>query len=287
MKDHLFRQLGYSPTDRLIMINSDDFGVTHSSNVGTIKAFDEGFITSASLLIAAPWAHEALDWWRTHPQHSIGIEVAINCEWQNYRWGPLAPRDKVRSLLDPDGFFWGNTDLTVQHAKVEEAELEIRTQLDYVINRGFDPTHCLNHMFSLRFRPDLEEMFFRVLKHYRLPSRSPKLQTAHNWPSIDNWVGADLYYMSMDNGKESRFYHILQNLKPGLWEFYPHCAVDCAESRAAFGFSHTIPTDPNSWVGRHSDVELYTLPRAKKFLDDHNFKLITYRQLRDAIRKNG
>ena len=286
MKPHLTQQLGYGPEDRLIIINSDDMGITHSANIGTIKALEEGFATAATIITVGPWAAEALDWWSTHRQYSIGIEVAITSEWQTIRWGPLSSRDKVRSLLDKDGFFWGNCDLVVQHAKVEEAELEVRTQLDYVIDRGFDPTHCLNHMFSLRFRPDLEEMFFRVLKHYRLPSRSPKLQVVHNWPSIDDWVGADLYYMSMDNGKESRFYQILQNLKPGLWEFYPHCAVDCAESRAAFGYSHTIPNDPNSWVGRHSDVELYTLPRAKKYLDDHGFKLVTYRQIRDAIRKN-
>jgi hypothetical protein len=199
----------------------------------------------------------------------------------------MAPRDKVRSLLDADGFFWGNTDLTVQHAKVEEAELEVRTQLDYVISRGFEPSHCLNHMFSLSFRPDLADMFRRVLQDYRLPSRIPKLQENPGWPSIDGWVGSDLYYMSMENGKESRFYSILMGLKPGLWEFYPHCAVDCDESRAAFGFSHSVPADPNSWVGRHSDVQLYTLPRARKFLDDHGFKLVTYRQIRDAIRKMG
>src|ERR1035437_2457000 len=105
MKEQFFHQLGFSPTDRLIMINSDDFGVSHSSNVGAIKAFEEGFITSASLLVAAPWANEALDWWKTHPQYSVGVEVALNSEWQNYRWGPMAPRDKVPSLLDADGFF--------------------------------------------------------------------------------------------------------------------------------------------------------------------------------------
>src|SRR5690349_17041499 len=127
MKEKFFQQLGFSPQDRLVMINSDDFGATHSSNVGTIKAFEEGFITSASLLIAAPWANEALDWWSTHRQHSIGVEVALNSEWESYRWGPMSPRDKVRSLLDDDGFFWGNSELVVQHAKVEEAELEIRT----------------------------------------------------------------------------------------------------------------------------------------------------------------
>ena len=286
MKKKYLEQLGYGENDRLIMINSDDFGVTHSSNVGTIKAFEEGFITSASLLIAAPWASEALDWWSTHRQYSIGVEVALNSEWLSYRWGPMASRDKVPSLLDPDGFFWGDTDLVVKHAKVEEAELEIRTQLDYVISRGFDPSHCLNHMFSLSFRPDLFEMFVRVLQHYKLPTRSPKLQEHPGWPSVDGHVGFELYYMSMDNGKESRFYKILQNLKPGLWEFYPHCAIDCAESRAAFGLSHPCPGDPNSWVGRHSDVELYTLGRARKFLDDQGFRLVTYRQLRDAIRKH-
>ena len=259
MKRKFFEAMGFSEKDRLIIVNSDDFGLCHSSNLGTTLALEEGFATSASLLIAAPWSFEAIDWWKTHPQYSIGVEIALTSEWQNYRFGPMAPREKVPSLIDPDGCFWGNVDLFKQHAQVEHAELEARTQIESVLRRGLSPTHYLNHMFSLASRPDMRQLYLRLLRDYKLPGRLPQDDPACDWPCIDSLVGFDLYYLSMESGKERRFYQILQDLEPGLYEFYPHCAVDSPEIRAICGYSRFIPQDPNSWVGRVSDTELYTL----------------------------
>jgi len=54
MREAFCKMLGCSTNGRLLMSNSDDFGMCHAANVGTIRALAEGFATSATLLVLYP-----------------------------------------------------------------------------------------------------------------------------------------------------------------------------------------------------------------------------------------
>ena len=43
-KPSLVERLGYDKDARLLIINADDFGMCHSANMGTFKAFESGGI---------------------------------------------------------------------------------------------------------------------------------------------------------------------------------------------------------------------------------------------------
>jgi len=286
MKREFLDKLGFSETDRVVMINSDDFGMCHSANVGTIRILTEGIGTSATLIVPCPWACEAIRFWQDNPEMSIGLELALTSEWEKYRWGPLAPKDKVPSLIDEEGYFWGNVDLVRQHVKVEEAEIEVRTQIERVLSLNLEPSHLDNHMGSLNVRPDLRELYLSLNKEYKLPGRNPGIQDDPGWPCIDSMIGYDLYFMSMADGKEEKLYEILRGLKPGLYELYPHCAVESEEIRVITSDSRFIPQDPDSWRGRISDTELYTSSRVRDFFEKEGIKRTTWRHIRDVIRKH-
>ena len=41
--------------ERFLIINADDYGLCHSTNQAIDTLLAEGFITSASLMVACPW----------------------------------------------------------------------------------------------------------------------------------------------------------------------------------------------------------------------------------------
>ena len=88
--------------------------------------------------------------------------MALTSEWKNYRWGPAAPRDQVPSLLAPDGYFYPDTGPAASHAKPEDAEREIRAQLEWAERLGIHPTHLDIHMGTLAARPELYQALIRV-----------------------------------------------------------------------------------------------------------------------------
>lgn len=115
---------------RRLVLHADDFGMTHSVNRAITQAFENHWITSASILVPAPWFPEVAKFAHDHPDADLGIHLALNSEWTSLRWGPIAPRDRVRSLLDEHGYLrLLETDVAAR-ALVPEVETELVAQIE-------------------------------------------------------------------------------------------------------------------------------------------------------------
>src|SRR5271170_3924397 len=119
-------RLGYPASARLLVIHADDFGMNHSVNRAISEALEKGWVTSASILVPCPWFPEVAKWAKEHPDADVGIHQALNSEWTTLRWGPVSPKDKVPTLLDPDGDLPLDTPAVAQNAKLFEVETELR-----------------------------------------------------------------------------------------------------------------------------------------------------------------
>src|ERR1700694_1761650 len=135
------QRLGYPASARLLVIHSDDLGMNHSVNRATFEALENGWITSASILVPCPWFPEVARWAKEHPDADVGIHQALNSEWTSFRWGPVSPKDKVPSLLDPDGYLPLDTPAVGRNAKLPEVENELRAQIDRALSVGIHLTH--------------------------------------------------------------------------------------------------------------------------------------------------
>src|ERR1700743_3262530 len=94
----LAERLGYGPESRLLIINCDDLGSSHSANVATYRSIVYGVATSATLMVPCPWAREAA---RMLQGFSIGIHLTLTSEYPGYRWRGLT---NGTSLRDDEGF---------------------------------------------------------------------------------------------------------------------------------------------------------------------------------------
>src|SRR4030095_13412411 len=114
------------------------------------------------------WFQEAADIARAEPDFDLGVHLTLNAEWPQYRWGPVAGRSRVPSLLDARGSLPHTTAETVQRAKPEEVEIELRAQIEMALAAGIDVTHLDSHMGTVLFPPSLP-IYAKLAVAYRLP----------------------------------------------------------------------------------------------------------------------
>src|SRR6267378_3604127 len=164
-------RLGYPADSKLLIINADDLAMSHSENDASLTALDQKLVTSATVMVPAPWFGEVAAYARTHPDADLGLHLTLTAEWQTFRWGPVTPRTLVPSLVGPDGFFYSTTEDFARHAKVEEVETEVRAQIERAKSMGLQPTHLDAHMHALYATPALFAVLQKVAREYRLPIR--------------------------------------------------------------------------------------------------------------------
>lgn len=130
-----------------LIIRIDDIGFNHASNVALRRLLDECVFTSVSVLVNTPWIDETAAILRQHPDVSVGVHLALNSEWREFRWGPVLPVAEVPSLVDADGHFYGNrADFMRNRPKVEEVARELRAQVDLALRKGFNISYVDYHM---------------------------------------------------------------------------------------------------------------------------------------------
>lgn len=281
----LQERLGYPAQARLLIIHADDFGMSHSVNRAISQAFEHGWITSASIMVPCPWFPEALQWARRHPNADIGLHLVLNSEWSGFRWGPIASKDQVSTLLDPDGYFYDDPSLFT-HVRMREAETELHAQIDKARAEHLHFSHLDSHMIALVTTRHLFDVYQRVGHDYNLPialvrngdfRMPPGATVSQNALALDNVI-------SMDPGISKRnWFHWYQKnlsaLKPGIYQLIVHLAYNDDEFRGA---THDHPDWGAAW--RQQDFDMIQSPQFRQFLRDQKFILVNWKQLSDAYR---
>ncbi len=135
------------PTAISLIIRTDDVGMSHSVNMAMQRLVATGMPVSVSVLFVCPWYQEAVEILKQHPTVSVGVHLALNSEWKNYRWGPVAGSTAVPSLVDENGFFFPSSEALHQHnPSVAEVEKELRAQIDRALRSGVKIDYVDEHM---------------------------------------------------------------------------------------------------------------------------------------------
>lgn len=278
-------RLGYPPDSKLLIIHADDLGVAHSVNAASFDALDKSAVTSASIMVSCPWLTEVAAYAKAHPDADLGLHLTLTSEWSTYRWASVAASDLVPSLLDPGGTFWSTTPLVATNAKAQDAEKEIRAQIDRAIALGIHPTHLDSHMGALFSTPELFAVYVKVAHDYHLPflavrvtdERAKLLFLLSNKDVVlDSLVMAT---PSVPADRWAEFYlNAIKDLKPGLTEIIVHLGHDDSELQA-ITVGH--PDYGSAW--RQRDYDCVTSPEFKTALADKHVILIKWKDLQKLV----
>jgi predicted glycoside hydrolase/deacetylase ChbG (UPF0249 family) len=237
-------------------------------------------------MVPCPWFPEIADYARSHPDLDFGLHLTLTSERVYYRWGPVASRDKVPSLVDENGYFHHDwTGATKINPK--EVELELRAQIDRAYAMGVRPTHLDSHQYRLfENGKDLFEIVLHVAHDYKLP-----VFVARDWfvghPYLESTLTpTDIVLdhtvtISPDVPPEkwADFYKTaLKNLQPGVTEFVIHLAFADDEMKAA-----TRERDTWGAAWRQRDFDFFTSSGFRQLLQEQNIKLVTWRELAHAL----
>lgn len=169
MPKTLAERLGFDASDRVAVIHCDDIGMCHAANEGAFEALLGGPATCGSLMVPCPWFLAAAERARAHPALDLGVHLTLNSEWPHYRWGPVASRGLVPTLLDAEGMLPRTLLEVAKRARPEEVEIELRAQIEKALSAGIDVTHIDSHMGTV-FVPQFVPVYAKLAAEYRLPA---------------------------------------------------------------------------------------------------------------------
>lgn len=279
-------RLGYPADSKLLIIHADDLAVAHSVDAASFDALDKNAVTSASVMVPCPWLNEVAAYAKDHPNADLGLHLTLTSEWKIYRWGPVESKDKVPSLLDASGYLWPETGPAAQNITTEDADREIRAQIERAIAAGIHPTHLDSHMAVLFQKPELFAVYVKIAHQYHLPFLAPRIpgdplkfssQLSDSDSIVDSVVMANPA-VHVDQWKE--FYGTaVKNLKPGLSEMIVHLGHDDSELQAVT-LDH--PDYGSAW--RQRDYNFVMSPEFERMLEENHIVLVRWRDWQKLLK---
>lgn len=170
-----------------LIVNADDFGLHTQINKGIIKGFQEGFITSTSLMCSAPAFAEAVELALANPGLGVGIHLTLVGGV-----APAAAPDKVRSLLDEQGKFLPDYVAFASRfyrggIKMSELETELCAQIERGLAAGIKITHIDSHQ-HIHVLPIISDLVVKLCYKYNIR----KIRNPHEGYFFDGGFSAGI-----------------------------------------------------------------------------------------------
>ena len=135
-----------------LIVNADDFGLTPGVNRGVVRAFQDGIVTSASLLVTGSAFDDAVALARQNPELDVGLHLTL-VEEQS-----ILGREVLPTLIDENGRLPQTSGEFLRRALLtriswDEVEREIAAQIARFQNTGLRLSHLDSHQHLHMFPP--------------------------------------------------------------------------------------------------------------------------------------
>ncbi len=193
-----------------VIINSDDFGYSHGVNYGIVDAYQQGVLTSTTLMANMPGFDHAVKLKRELPDLGVGVHLTLTCGT------PLLKN--VDTLMEGEKF--KNLAFYKQSFKIDADQLyqEWNAQIQKVYRAGINPTHLDSHHHTHTFGKN-QEVVIALAKKYDLPVRgnfersSEVHHTAYFEPYFDDVGESDVTKTQTKQPLEIYLTELLEKLR--------------------------------------------------------------------------
>lgn len=242
-----------------VIVNADDFGYSKGQNLGVLECFQEGIVSSTSLMVNMPGFDHAIELMRQYSCLKVGLHFVMTVG---------KPLSDARGLTNEDGYF--DHDLErIEKAEIQEIEKEYRAQLNKFMQSGFKPTHldyhygCTNKQYEIimKLAKELNIPIRAIDRDVEEKARLKQVKSSRNFMNqfYDDGVSLDNLLQIFENNKDK-----------DLIEIMCHPAYVDA----------TILKNSSYHIKRAFEKEILTSEKVKEFLKEHeDIQLISYQEL--------
>lgn len=182
-------------TMKRLIVNADDFGLSHSVNEAVVRAHREGILTSASLMVNEAGFDEAVQLAKDNPGLGVGLHLTL------LQGHSTLPPEKIPGLVNSRGEF-SNSPVGVGMAYFfrsrlrEQLRAEIRAQFEKFRSTGLPLDHVNGHL-HLHLHP----VIFKILmadaemlgiRHFRFTrdclARSRRMSNGHLFYKVSHTI---------------------------------------------------------------------------------------------------
>lgn len=229
-----------------LIVTADDFGLSREVNEAVIRAHEEGILTCASLMVAAPAAEEAVSLAKRHPSLKVGLHLTL------VQGECVLPPAEIPDLVGLDGRF--SDEVTASGVRYffsphcrRQLRRECAAQVERFLETGLEMDHLNGHN-HLHIHPVVLDAVLslagRGVRAVRVPSQPLRaLPPSAAWTAalMAPWTARtrarvlraglcanDEMFGLFETGAmtEEAWLRLLPRLGPGSTEVYCHPATD-------------------------------------------------------------
>lgn len=284
-----------------VIVNADDFGLTKAINRGIIQAYQEGILTSASLIPNMPAYEDAIYLAKKNPGLGIGVHLNL------IRGRSILLKHEIPTLVDEKNRFFQSSikiiiGLFLGGITHNDIARELEAQIDKVIDSGIIPSHLdsekhfhllpgiidivtklacqkgvkcvrwINEPISFSRKNLFNKQVYKWFFLNYFSKRSTSLLERKNLIATDKFFGI----ISTGSMNKDMYRKLFLNLENGNWEIMTHPGYADSE------LEHLKEEVGDYFINKHRESELEALlcPELKYLVKKLNIRLINFRDLK-------
>jgi predicted glycoside hydrolase/deacetylase ChbG (UPF0249 family) len=266
----LLKKLGFSESDRLLIAQVADLGLSEANLAAFTDLIDFGLISSGAAIVPSVWFPQVAHLARTQQGLDLGINLTLTSELDTLRWRPISTVDQLSGLLDTYGYFPKNG-VDFSPATPETIAFEIKAQIQRAQGMGVPLTHIDSHQ-NIALNPAFTLSCIQAAQDYSLPLAfiRPDETQWRALPGINpEWISEGVNFSKQVEQKSAPLLdsildlvaspagdrlettkQVIDRLQPGLHLIRIHAARDTPELRA-------LTPD---WPGHVADYQTWISP---------------------------